>query len=155
MRKLLISTVGGMLALGALWAPLAQGAPVPGDPCDILSNIPSGYASCKADEARDPGFRQRMQQQQQGEVGKCADETEAQTQQCLQQQQVAAPNPPQQQPQDCNSAIVNAACIVGNGIGVPLPPVCSQSLCSPPPPRPGPCENNEVPGCEGTIGVRG
>lgn len=69
-------------------------------------------------------------------------------------EQPAAPNPPQP-PEGCNSAIVNAACIVGNGIGAPLPPACSQSLCAPPPPRPGPCENNEVPGCEGTIGVRG
>jgi hypothetical protein len=93
MRKLLISTAGGMLALGVLWAPLAQGAPMPSDPCDILSNIPTGYADCKADEARDPGFRQRLQAQQQQEVGKCADETEAQTQQCLQQQQIAGNQP--------------------------------------------------------------
>jgi hypothetical protein len=97
-RKLLVSTAGGMLALGVLWAPLAQGAPMPSDPCDILSNIPTGYAACKADEARDPGFQQRLQQQQQDEVGNCADETAAQTQQCLQQQQIAGNQPwvPQQ-----------------------------------------------------------
>jgi hypothetical protein len=100
MRKRLISAVSGMLALGVLWAPLAQGAPMPSDPCDILSGVPSGYASCKADEANVPGFREQLQQQQQQMVGNCADETEANTQACLQARegqptQIAGAGPPQ------------------------------------------------------------
>lgn len=93
MKKLPIAGVAVAVAITfAPFGPVAQA----GDPCDILSNSPSGYASCKADEANVPGFRERLQQQQQGEIGNCADETEAATQKCLQARgpQIAQNTPP-------------------------------------------------------------
>lgn len=70
-KKLPIAGVAVAVAITfAPFGPVAQA----GDPCDILSNSPSGYASCKADEANVPGFREKLQQQQHGEIGNCADE---------------------------------------------------------------------------------
>jgi hypothetical protein len=86
MIKATLSAIGiaGIVIFGGIAWGASEAQALPADPCDVLSNVPSGYASCKADEANVPGFREKLQQQQQGEVGNCADETQAAMQQCLQ-----------------------------------------------------------------------
>ena len=58
---------------------------------------------------------------------------------------IAGNGPPQQQ---CNGNAVTTLCVGGNMAGIPVPPVCSQPACLPPPPCASPTN------C-GTIGVRG
>jgi hypothetical protein len=162
MRKVIIAAAAAAIALAPLLVtPVAH--------ADECASLPAQYQpGCRAKfgeppQADQPPAAPASQAAPQPQNGCTVQGTGPLLQECP----LGAPNPPpaapppqQPAPEACNSALVNGACIVGNGLGVPLPPVCSQSLCSPPPPlSPPPCSEPGAAGpgsgnC-GTIGVRG